>query len=225
MKIPINTKKFNEKLISRIKSRVSKLANSVSALSDVVPCVSEDFYRSCCCDCCCPLPDGYTITIPDYFWVDCSMAFTHYTLEEACENCPEGTVKQITAIGDTDVTSYGYYYCDGDPIYLCVNYDYESCTYASITAPIVPGQTGVEIDVSTNPGPVPCRLMTVTAPDITTVSAVCCCPMSGSFDFTDPEYWVGEWKHVKFRDRVLRADVKEANCIYEDNFDLPGMTK
>ena len=49
--------------------------------------------------------------------------------------------------------------------------------------------------------------------------------MVSDYTFTDPEYWVGEWKHVKFRDRVLRADVKEANCIYEDNFDLPGMTK
>jgi hypothetical protein len=40
---------------------------------------------------------------------------------------------------------------------------------------------------------------------------------------TDPEHWVGEWKHVKFRDRVLRSDVREANCIYTDNQSLPGM--
>jgi len=45
------------------------------------------------------------------------------------------------------------------------------------------------------------------------------------YTFTDPEYWVGEWKHVKFRDRVLRTDVREANCIYEDNFALPGMER
>ena len=45
------------------------------------------------------------------------------------------------------------------------------------------------------------------------------------YTFTDPEYWVGEWKHVKFRDRVLRIDVREANCIYEDNFALPGMDR
>lgn len=39
---------------------------------------------------------------------------------------------------------------------------------------------------------------------------------------TDPDNWVGEWKHVKFRDRVLRSDVREANCIYTDNLALPG---
>jgi hypothetical protein len=43
------------------------------------------------------------------------------------------------------------------------------------------------------------------------------------FTFTDPEHWEGEWKHVKFRDRVLRSDVREANCIYTDNQILPGM--
>jgi len=43
------------------------------------------------------------------------------------------------------------------------------------------------------------------------------------FTFTDPEYWVGEWKHIKFRDRVLRSDVREANCISTDNFALPGI--
>ena len=43
------------------------------------------------------------------------------------------------------------------------------------------------------------------------------------FTFTDPEHWEGEWKHIKFRDRVLRSDVREANCIYTDNQLLPGM--
>lgn len=43
------------------------------------------------------------------------------------------------------------------------------------------------------------------------------------FTMTDPEHWEGEWKHVKFRDRVLRSDVREANCIYTDNLSLPGM--
>lgn len=43
------------------------------------------------------------------------------------------------------------------------------------------------------------------------------------FTFTDPEHWEGEWKHMKFRDRVLRSDVREANCIYTDNQSLPGM--
>ena len=43
------------------------------------------------------------------------------------------------------------------------------------------------------------------------------------FTFTDPDHWIGEWKHVKFRDRVLRSDVREANCIYTDNLSLPGM--
>jgi len=45
------------------------------------------------------------------------------------------------------------------------------------------------------------------------------------FTFTDPDHWVGEWTHVKFRDRVLRSDVREANCIYTDNLSLPGMGK
>ena len=30
-------------------------------------------------------------------------------------------------------------------------------------------------------------------------------------------------KHTKFRDRTLRADVREANCIAADNELLPGM--
>ena len=45
------------------------------------------------------------------------------------------------------------------------------------------------------------------------------------YTFEDPEHWVGEWKHTKFRDRVLKSDVKEANCIYTDNLSLPGMGK
>lgn len=40
---------------------------------------------------------------------------------------------------------------------------------------------------------------------------------------TDPEHWVGEWRHVKFRDRILRADVREATCLPADNELLPGM--
>lgn len=45
------------------------------------------------------------------------------------------------------------------------------------------------------------------------------------FSFTDPEHWIGEWNHVKFRDRVVgtAAEVREANCIYTDNLSLPGM--
>ena len=43
------------------------------------------------------------------------------------------------------------------------------------------------------------------------------------FTFTDPEHWVGEWKHVKFRDRVLRSDARSVNCICADNLSLPGM--
>jgi len=43
------------------------------------------------------------------------------------------------------------------------------------------------------------------------------------FILTDPEHWVGEWRHTKFRDRLLRSDVREANCLFEDNEALPGM--
>jgi hypothetical protein len=43
------------------------------------------------------------------------------------------------------------------------------------------------------------------------------------FTMTDPEHWEGEWKHTKFRDRTLRADIREANCFAADNELLPGM--
>jgi hypothetical protein len=43
------------------------------------------------------------------------------------------------------------------------------------------------------------------------------------FIMTDPEHWEGEWKHTKFRDRTLRADIREANCFAADNALLPGM--
>lgn len=43
------------------------------------------------------------------------------------------------------------------------------------------------------------------------------------FTMTDPEHWLGEWKHTKFRDRILKADVKEATCLPEDNRALPGI--
>jgi len=46
-----------------------------------------------------------------------------------------------------------------------------------------------------------------------------------NFTFVDPEHWVGEWKHTKFRDRVLKSDVREANCIYKDNLALPDLIK
>jgi hypothetical protein len=43
------------------------------------------------------------------------------------------------------------------------------------------------------------------------------------FALTDPEHWVGEWRHTKFRDRILNYDVREANCLNIDNESLPGM--
>ena len=43
------------------------------------------------------------------------------------------------------------------------------------------------------------------------------------FIMTDPEHWVGEWRHTKFRDRILRYDVREANCLPKDNELLPGL--
>lgn len=43
------------------------------------------------------------------------------------------------------------------------------------------------------------------------------------FIMTDPEHWEGEWRHVKFRDRILRYDVHEAHCLPKDNELLPGL--
>ena len=47
--------------------------------------------------------------------------------------------------------------------------------------------------------------------------------MVTEYIMTDPEHWEGEWRHIKFRDRMLRADVREANCLPADNDLLPGM--
>ena len=47
--------------------------------------------------------------------------------------------------------------------------------------------------------------------------------MVTEYIMTDPEHWVGEWRHVKFRDRMLRADVREATCLPADNELLPGL--
>ena len=46
--------------------------------------------------------------------------------------------------------------------------------------------------------------------------------MVTEYIMTDPEHWVGEWRHVKFRDRILNADVREATCLPADNELLPG---
>jgi len=43
------------------------------------------------------------------------------------------------------------------------------------------------------------------------------------FIMTDPEHWEGEWRHTKFRDRILRYDVREAPCLPKDNELLPGL--
>lgn len=43
------------------------------------------------------------------------------------------------------------------------------------------------------------------------------------FIMTDPEHWVGEWRHIKFRDRILHYDVHEAHCLPADNELLPGL--
>ena len=47
--------------------------------------------------------------------------------------------------------------------------------------------------------------------------------MVTEYIMTDPEHWVGEWRHIKFRDRILNADVREATCLPADNDLLPGM--
>jgi len=47
--------------------------------------------------------------------------------------------------------------------------------------------------------------------------------MVSEYVMTDPEHWVGEWRHVKFRDRILNADIREASCLPADNELLPGM--
>jgi len=46
--------------------------------------------------------------------------------------------------------------------------------------------------------------------------------MVTEYVMTDPEHWEGEWRHVKFRDRILNADVREATCLPADNALLPG---
>lgn len=43
------------------------------------------------------------------------------------------------------------------------------------------------------------------------------------FIMTDPEHWEGEWRHIKFRDRITRYDVHEAHCLPADNELLPGL--
>lgn len=43
------------------------------------------------------------------------------------------------------------------------------------------------------------------------------------FIMTDPEHWIGEWRHTKFRDRIYRYDVHEAHCLPADNDLLPGL--
>ena len=47
--------------------------------------------------------------------------------------------------------------------------------------------------------------------------------MVTEYIMTDPEHWEGEWRHIKFRDRILNADVREASCLPKDNELLPGM--
>ena len=47
--------------------------------------------------------------------------------------------------------------------------------------------------------------------------------MVTEYIMTDPEHWEGEWRHIKFRDRILRSDVREATCLPKDNELLPGM--
>ncbi len=47
--------------------------------------------------------------------------------------------------------------------------------------------------------------------------------MVTEYVMTDPEHWEGEWRHVKFRDRIINADVREATCLPKDNELLPGM--
>jgi hypothetical protein len=30
---------------------------------------------------------------------------------------------------------------------------------------------------------------------------------------TDPEHWVGEWKHTKYFNRVIDEDIAEVSCL------------
>jgi hypothetical protein len=44
------------------------------------------------------------------------------------------------------------------------------------------------------------------------------------FVITDPEHWDGEWIDTKLYDRVLGADIREANCIAAEDAQIPGST-
>lgn len=45
------------------------------------------------------------------------------------------------------------------------------------------------------------------------------------FVITDPEHWEGEWIDTNLYDRVLGADIREANCIAAEDAHIPGSTE
>lgn len=45
------------------------------------------------------------------------------------------------------------------------------------------------------------------------------------FVITNPENWAGEWVDTKLYDRMLGADIREANCIAAEDAQIPGSTE
>jgi hypothetical protein len=43
-----------------------------------------------------------------------------------------------------------------------------------------------------------------------------------AYTMTDPENWVGEWKHTKFWNRVDDVDISEVQCLPSLNENLPS---
>ena len=44
------------------------------------------------------------------------------------------------------------------------------------------------------------------------------------YTMTDPEYWVGEWKNLKYFNRVEDVDITEVECLPDLNDNLPSTT-
>jgi hypothetical protein len=43
-----------------------------------------------------------------------------------------------------------------------------------------------------------------------------------AYTMTDPEHWIGEWKHTKYFNRVNDVDIAEVQCLPNLNENLPS---